>query len=277
MGSSLYKGRIIYITGGSSGIGLAAARGFSALGAHVIIFARGEERLGKAVKEIERSRMSKTQRVSSMSLDVADHHAVQEQMTRAVTGFGAPGVLINSAGIAYPDYFENIPQEKFRETVSTNLCGTWNTCSCLVPYMKPGGGHIVNISSIAGFLGVFGYTAYSASKFAVMGFSESLRSELRPYRIKVSVLCPPDTDTPQLREEDRTGPAETRAIAGNATVMSAEHVADAMIRGMGRGQFVIIPGVEGRFIHLAQRLFPGLVRRIMDAQVRKARKAASHE
>jgi len=264
-----WHGKNVYITGGSSGIGLAAAMRFSSLGAHVVIFARNEERLQVALAEIERSRITDNQQFTSISLDVSDSAGVSEKMVRAVKEFGTPHVLVNSAGISYPNYFEEISCEKFRETLSINLCGTWNTCACLVPFMKTTRGNIVNISSIAGFIGVFGYTAYSASKFAVMGFSESLRDEMKPHGITVSVLCPPDTDTPQLIKENRTKPLETMAVAGNAGLISPDAVAKAMIRGMEKGKFIIIPGRQGKFIHLANRLFPGIAHAIMDIQIKK--------
>ena len=124
-------------------------------------------------------------------------------------------------------------------------------------------------ASLAGLIGVFGYTDYSASKFALVGFSEALRSELKAYNITVSVLCPPDTDTPGLAIENRTKPEETRAIAAAAKVMSPDAVADALIRGMARRTFLIIPGVDGRLSVLAKRLFPGVVERIMDRTVRQ--------
>ncbi|MBW2596351.1 MAG: SDR family oxidoreductase [Deltaproteobacteria bacterium] len=265
-----FGGKNIYIVGGSSGIGLASARVFAKHGANVIIFARGEKRLESALEEIERSGISKVQRFLYMTVDVSEMEDVSVKMTTAVREFGVPHVLINSAGMAYPNYFEEIPREKFDEMLGINLYGTRNTISCLLPHMKRGkSGHIVNISSMAGFIGVFGYTAYSASKFAVIGFSESLRSELKPHNIKVSVLCPPDTDTPQLHEENRTKPPETKAIAGNAGIMSADDVAGALIKGMEKGKFMIIPGLEGKLIYLAKRLFPSLVNYVMDREVAK--------
>ncbi|HPQ45532.1 MAG TPA: SDR family oxidoreductase [Syntrophales bacterium] len=265
-----FNGKHVYITGGSSGIGLAAAKAFAMRGASVIIFARGTERLESALKDIQQSRISDTQSFTYMTVDVSKPDDVSVTMERAVGTFGKPDVLINSAGEAYPNYFEDISYERFDRMLATNLYGTRNTISALALHMKEAReGHIVNISSIVGFIGVFGYTAYSASKFGVIGFSEALRSELRPFNVHVSALCPPDTDTPQLHEENRTKPPETRAIAGNARIMSADAVADALIRGMERGRFMIIPGFEGKFIYLAKRLFPSLVNYIMDREVAK--------
>lgn len=132
------------------------------------------------------------------------------------------------------------------------------------------GGHIVNVSSKAGFLGVFGYTGYSAAKFAVLGFSQALRSEMKKYNITISVLCPPDTDTPMLEWEDKIKPKETRAVAGTAGVMSPDDVAKIMIDGMVKKKFIIVPGFNGKFVLYASRLAPSLVEWIMDRQIKKA-------
>jgi 3-dehydrosphinganine reductase len=273
-----FDGKNVYITGGSSGIGLAAARAFAKRGANVIIFARGEMRLDGALKELERSRVSGSQKFSSMAVDVSEIDNVSVIMERALREFGTPAVLLNSAGIAYPNYFEEISYEKFDEILTINLYGIRNVVSCLLPSMKEvREGYIVNISSMAGLIGIFGYTAYSASKFAVIGFSESLRGELKPHNIKVSVLCPPDTDTPQLHEENRTKPPETKAIAGNAGIMSPDSVAETLIRGMEKGKFMIIPGLEGKFIYLAKRYVPSLVNYVMDREVEKLARSREKE
>ena len=132
-----------------------------------------------------------------------------------------------------------------------------------------GGGYIVNTSSMAGLIGVFGYTDYCASKFALVGFSEALRSELKPHGITVSVLCPPDTDTPGFATENQTKPEETRAISATAKVVSPDAVADELLRGMARERFLIIPGFDSRLGVLAKRFVPGVVQRVMDRTVAK--------
>ncbi len=265
-----YGGKNVFVTGGSSGIGLAAARLFASRGANVMIFARRHDALREAMREIETARISDSQRFSSAAVDVSDYDEVLDVMAKAVDELGAPQVLVNSAGVAYPDYFWNISLIKFNEILQTNLYGTRNTIDCLLPSLKKQGGHIVNISSMAGLIGIFGYTAYSASKFAVVGFSECLRTELKPCGITVSVLCPPDTDTPQLQEEGRTKPAETKAIAGGAGIMNPDRVARALLKGMEKGTFIIIPGIEGKLIFLAKRLSPALVERFMDWKIEGA-------
>lgn len=265
-----FRDKRIYIVGGSSGIGLAAGRLLAREGAHVLVFARRKEVLDEAARQISAEARSGAQRIAGMPLDVKDRGQVIATMQGAVTSFGAPDVLINSAGTSRPGYFESIPYEHFEETMMVNVFGVWNTTSVLVPHMKGRGGHIVNVSSVAGFIGLFGFTAYSASKFAVIGFSEALRSELKPQGIQVSVLCPPDTDTPLLREADKTKPLETKAISGKAKRMQPEEVARSLIRGMRKNRFMIVPGFDSKWIYLAKRLFPSLVDLVVDRAVRRA-------
>jgi len=268
-----FQDQVAYIPGGSSGIGLAAARLLVSAGAHVLLFARNREKLESAAEVLESCRQNPRQRLSWMPLDVSRHDMVAEAMGRAVAGFGVPDLLINCAGRAYPRYFEDIPFEQLDETMRINFYGVWNTAAALAPRMKERGrGLIVNVSSVAGFLGVFGLTDYAASKFAVVGFSEALRSELKPHGVRVAVLCPPDTDTPGFAVENRTKPEETRALSATAKLLQPDAVARALLTGIRRGKFLIHANREGRLIELLKRLCPCLVMRIMDRDIRKVRK-----
>jgi 3-dehydrosphinganine reductase len=116
--------------------------------------------------------------------------------------------------------------------------------ACLASMRANRRGRIVLVSSGAGLIGLYGYSAYAPSKFAVRGFGEALRQELKPEGISVSVVFPPDTDTPQLREEMRVRPEITSRIAGGAKVKSAEDIAQAVWDGVKRGRFTIAPGFE---------------------------------
>jgi 3-dehydrosphinganine reductase len=267
-----YNGKIVYLTGGSSGIGLATAKMLAQKGAHVAIFARRQQVMEDAVKEISACRCMPEQKFYSAVLDVSRHEDVDKVLQKAVSDFGIPDVLINCAGRAKPGYFAEIPYAQFDETIKIDLYGAWSTCSFLVPLMKKRGGYIVNVSSICGFIGVFGYSDYSAAKFGVMGFSEALRSEVKPQGITVSVLCPPDTDTPGFAEENKTKPPETKEIEGTAGLMKPEQVASALLKGMGKGEFMIIPGAESKFTYVMKRLFPWLVDMVMDSQIRTVQK-----
>ncbi len=267
-----FTGKNVYITGGSSGIGLSTAKQLAALGANILIFARTRERLEAAAAEIRKHCRSEGQKVSFMEVDVGDSENVNSVMAGAVQEFGPPDLLINCAGRAYPHYFEKIGYEQFDRTMKTNLYGMWNTTAALVPEMKKKGGCIVNVSSLAGLIGVFGYTAYCASKFGVIGFSEALRSELKRYGIKVAVLCPPDTDTPGFAVENQTKPEETKEASKGAKLMSPDEVARQLIIGLKKDRFIIIPGFDGKITWLIKRLFPSLVEAVLDGQIRKVQK-----
>ncbi len=267
-----FNGKNIYITGGSSGIGLSAANKLAAKGANILILARRKDVLETATAEIETFKSSSTQKIQARQLDVSDNEQVTTVLKESVTAFGEPDILINSAGISMPAYFEDIDDDAFDRIIRINLHGTRNTVFALAPHMKKKGGIIVNVSSIAGFVGVFGFSAYSASKFGVIGFSEALRSEFKQHKINVSVLCPPDTDTPMLHEENKSKPVETAAISESAKIMSADAVTDALIKGMGQNKFMIIPGFDGKFTFLAKRFVPGVVEWMIDRTVRKCRK-----
>ena len=265
-----FNDKIVYIIGGSSGIGLSAANQICALGANVFIFARRIQQLKQAVKEISSYKISNNQLILFKQMDVSNFSQVHKVFNIAINEFGTPDILINCAGRAYPDYFENINYDAFDETMKINLFGTWNVVSAVVPHMKKKGGYIVNTSSIAGFIGLFGYTDYCASKFAVIGFSEALRSELKQYNINVSVLCPPDTETPGFQIENKTKPNETKAISASVKIMTPEVVARELIKGIQKNRVMIIPGMDGKFTFLIKRLFPSLVEFIMGRQIKKA-------
>ncbi len=270
-----FKNRTAYIIGGSSGMGLSTANLLAKKGANIIIFARGLERLKSASNEIAGNTISKEQKVAHFAIDVSDHKNVTSVMKKCVKEFGPPDLLFNSAGRARPHYFEDITHKMFDETMKMNVYGVFNPISVLVPYMKQKGGkdrYIVNVSSIAGFVGVFGYTDYAASKFAVTGFSEALRTELKPFGITVSVLCPPDTDTPGFAVENETKPEETKALSESAKLMSSDDVAKNLLKGIKKGKLMIIPGFDGKLTFLAKRLLPGVVEFIMDSTIKKVQK-----
>jgi 3-dehydrosphinganine reductase len=265
-----YRDKRAFITGGSSGIGLAMARQLVQQGAHVAIAARGVEQLEAARTELD-ALASPGQRVASFTLDVSDRDAVSRVSAAALDALGGIDLLVNNAGIAHPGYAWEIPDEVFERMVQVNYLGTvWVTRAFLPALRAQGHGDVVNVSSIAGLMGVFGYTAYGGSKFAVTGFTEALRQELKPAGIGVSLLCPPDTDTPQLAYEEGLKPAETKALAGSVKPMSAEAVARAMLQGVAAGRPVIVPGLDGWLTVTMARHLPWLARRIMDGMIRKA-------
>ena len=234
----------IVITGGSSGIGKATAKLYARDGANVTIIARRQEVLDQAKGEIDGLRNNGGATLA-LSADVADKPAIDAAMTRATGKFGVPDILMTSSGIAVPGYFEDIPTESFERHMAVNYFGTLYALQTALPAMRERGtGRVVLVSSGAGLIGIFGYTPYSPTKFALRGLAESLRGELRRDGVGVSIVYPPDTDTPQLFEENKTKPIETKAITGTAKTWTADGVAKSVYDGIGRGKFAITPGWE---------------------------------
>ena len=235
----------ILITGGSSGIGKATAKLLAAEGANVSIIARDRAKLESAKTEIEQYRLRSSQQVLTWSADVADRHQAEQAVSQAIEQLGAPDLLMTCAGIAHPGYFREIPIEIFERTMAVNYFGSLYCVRAALPAMEQRGkGQIVMISSGAGLIGIYGYTPYCPSKFALRGLAESLRGEVKQSGIGVSIVYPPDTDTPQLAEENKTKPPETKAITATASLWSADAVAQTILKGIKNRSFMITPGQE---------------------------------
>jgi 3-dehydrosphinganine reductase len=269
-----FHGRNVIVTGGSSGIGKATARMLVQRGANVSIIARRRALLEAALAEFEAERVVPAQVFQAHSADLSDWEQAQAGIA-AVTAEGhRPDILINAAGITHPGYFEELPIEVFRRIMDVDFFGTLYPTKLVAPMMMARhSGHIVNFSSGAGFLGVFGYSAYGAAKFAVRGFSDVLRSELKPYGVHIHVVFPADTDTPQLHEENKLKPPETREIVGKQLkLLQPEDVAREVIRGIERNKYIIIPGFELKLYFLLANGIIGFSYWYFDRLIAKSRK-----
>jgi 3-dehydrosphinganine reductase len=232
------------ITGGSSGIGRAIAALLARRGMHVSLLARDPARLEQTRSTIAQY-AHPDQHINTFSVDVADRSAIDQAIAVALEQSGPPALLITSAGMSHPGHFADLPAEVFERTMAVNYFGTLYAVQAVLPAMREQrSGQIVLISSGAGLIGIYGYTAYSASKFALRGLAEALRAELRPLNIAVSIVYPPDTDTPQLADENRLKPHATQQIASSGGLMQAEAVAQAVLRGVEQRAFTIAPGLE---------------------------------
>lgn len=274
MPKNYFQGKSALITGGSSGIGFALAKGLLERGALVTLLARNAARLEDAKTQLLKDNPKYS--ISTLSADVTDRVILGTALEQHCSKYGSPDVLINSAGVARPGYVEELPLEVYRWTMDIDYHGTVNTTKLLLPEMLArGSGHIINISSLAGVVGIFGYTAYSGAKFAVKGFSDVLRAELKPKGIKVSIVFPPDTKTPQLEWEEAYKPEETRVISGTSKAISPAEVAKKTLDGAAKGKYAIVPGVEAKLLYWMATRLGDWVYPIMDWMVRDAIKKKS--
>ncbi|MDY6847297.1 MAG: SDR family oxidoreductase [Chloroflexota bacterium] len=265
--------QLALITGGSSGIGLALAKALYQEGTSLCLLARDMTKLKKAQKGISTLAINEYQKVDIISCDATDYQDLFQKLAKWTALAGLPDLVINAAGVTYPGYFQDLGLDIFHRQMDVNYFGTLNVIKCLIDDMiQRGSGTIVNISSQAGFVGVFGYSAYSPSKYAVRGLTDVLRSEMKPLGIDFHIVFPPDTETPQLAFEKDLKPPETKAIAGAASVLSAEKVAESILAGVKKGQYVIIPGFEGKLIYRMIGLMGNLIYPLVDWIIRKAQK-----
>ena len=269
MNTNYYQGKTALITGGSSGIGLAMARRLLEYGASVTLLARDQQKLDDAKASL--LSINSGYIVNTISADVTEVESLRAILADFQEQHGTPDILINSAGVARPGYVEELPLEVYRWTMDIDYHGTVNMVKLLLPGMlERGSGHIINLSSMAGVVGIFGYTAYSGAKFAVKGFSDVLRSELKPRGIKVSVVFPPDTKTPQLDWEDQFKPEETRIISGTSKPISPDEVASWTLKQAAKGKYAIVPGGEAKLLYLLATRLGDWVYPIIDMMVKDA-------
>jgi len=270
------SGRLALVTGGSSGIGLALAKCLAREGSHVWLIARRSDRLAAALAEVKAARQNDEQLFGATRADVSDPaqaFAAAEQVAREV---GVPHLLVNSAGVVRPGYFHQLELDAFRWMMDINYFGAVYMIKAVLPgMMARGSGHIVNISSVSGFLGVFGYSAYSASKFAVSGFSDVLRAELKSHGIRVSIVFPPDVDTPQLAYDQQFRPAETWALVKSGPILSPEAVAAMILRGVSRRQYAIVPSALAKALYGLTRALGHVAYPVIDWMVARAQRQAS--
>ena len=252
-------GTLAIVSGGSSGIGLACALRLAAMGHCVALVARDEGRLAEAADAIRHRHPGA--RVVTRALDVRSADACAEAVGALVEPFGPPAWLINSAGVAEPGLFLEQPLAAHETQLATNYLGSLYLSHAAAPHMAAaGGGRLVFVSSGAGLFGIYGYSAYAPSKFAVRGLAEVLRVELAPLGIGVTIAYPPDTRTPQLEAERRTKPEAARRIAAAGGEWEADAVADRIISGALAGRFSVAPGLPTALVAIFHSLIGPLLR-----------------
>lgn len=254
----------VVITGGSSGLGLELARRLADEAASLALLARDAERLEIARQELLRRG---ARAVEVITADVRDSAALSAAFTTIAERLGGIDMLINSAGILREGYFESLSEETFRSVVEVNLVGPVNVTRAALPHLRAARGAIVNVASVGGLQGVFGYSAYNASKYGLVGFSEALRVELRPQGVRVHVVCPPEFDSPMIDVLDTVRTPENRAHTLTIPKHNVETIAQEALAGVRRGRFLIVTGRRARAAVLVGRLVPQLTRAVGDWRV----------
>ena len=267
-----FKDKIAIITGGSQGLGKATAKYFVELGGSVCIIARRTEILEEAANEINKVKLDDSQFIESIACDTTIMDKLKPLLTEFIEKYRIPDYLFNCIGYAFAEYVENLSLEDFKKNMEVNYYGQLVPILILLPFfMKEKKGYIANVSSMLGYMGLMGFATYIPSKYAVVGLSETLRNELKPYNVNMSILYPPSMDTPGFEKENKTKPEECRIMEERGGLETPEDVAEIFIHGILKNKFNILPG-EAKFIWRINRHFPKIIRNWSDKSYKKARK-----
>jgi short-subunit dehydrogenase len=253
------------VTGASSGIGEATARRLARDGMRMTLAARRQDELERVAREIEAG----GGQALVAPTDVRDRAAIHRMVQATLDRWGRVDVLINNAGLGYSARVVDLDPEQLRAQVSVNLVAVIECAQAVLPaMMQQKSGHIINVASIAGFIGLPGSSVYSATKSAVISFSDALRREVRTSGIQVMALCPGFVATnfsPRLKKIAEGRP-DAQRLPG---VMQAEYVAGriAEIIRRPRRQVIIPPG-WGVLVAVAQA-FPWLTDFVLSQYVKQ--------
>jgi short-subunit dehydrogenase len=257
------RDRVAVITGASSGIGRAAALAFAREGVRVVLGARRAGRLHEAVEAIQRA----GGQARALQTDVTRPEDVQRLVGEAVAAFGRLDILVNNAGIGYFGRLESMPVEEARHLFEVNVMGTIYGIQSAVPIMRSQrSGHIINVSSVVGKRATPGSGVYSATKFAQVALSESLRLEVADAGIQVSVICPVSTTTEFFTVATARSPMKHDP---SGPVYSAEQVAEIILRCARRPRAEVMVYPPARLMVVLNALWPGLVDRVLAAYWKK--------
>ncbi len=247
------------ITGASSGFGLVTAQAFHRLGSSVVMAARNLERLEQAAATLP---SNEGQKPLVLPCDVANRPEVDQLVAKAVAHFERIDILINNAGSGLIAPVEAIQIEDARALFETNFFGAVNCTQAILRHFKnQRGGHIVNMSSVAGLRGIPNSSMYCASKAALIAFSDALRLEVKPFGIFVTTLCPSRTsDTPFVANAKTYGPVELYKVPDSLTTPM---VVQALLRAIVRRQRTVILPLHARFMHALNKFSPRIVDHIL--------------
>jgi len=242
-----FQGQVVLVTGATSGIGLALARAFTAAGATVVGTGRDQARLAQLGQEID----------LALTLDLCDERAVSTAADTVLDRHGRVDVLIHNAGIGMFEAWPQTDVAAMQRVMDVNLYGAVRLTRALLPSMvEQGSGCLVSIASVAGERGYAKHTAYCASKHALIGWSRSLRKDLRGSGVDVVIVCPPAADTPFFAN---AGFFDYKEKHPGQSMMSAEAVASQTLQAVQRRSSQVILSPRAKALWLLDKLAPPLV------------------
>ena len=264
-----FDGKKVLITGGSKGIGRALALALARQGARVAIAARGQADIDETLQALKA--VAPHQVPVGVRMDVSQADQAAAAVLQALEALGGLDILVCNAGSAQTGYAHEQGPEVYRHMLEVNYLGHVHTVLPLLPHFRrQGHGQVVLVSSMLGFMGLYGYSAYAASKFAISGFAQSLRQELQRVGVQVKLCYPPTTETPGLVQENQSKPADVWMLESSSSfssTYSADAVAQAIVRGLTRDRFEILVGWDSYFIWFMMRHFPRLSRWLADREL----------
>jgi short-subunit dehydrogenase len=244
-------GKKILITGATGGFGQEFAKQLHGLGAHLILSGRDKSKLDSISGHLGSSNAG-GRIIGLINANLSDKKGCEELHNRCLEITPDIDILINNAGIiAYGD-FQEVPQDKWEQLMEINLLSTMRLTYMFLPAMlKKKQGHIVLMSSVAGFIGTKNSTVYAASKFGIRGFGLSLYEEVHHKGIHVTILYPFWADTPLLQSEDYGGKSTKKVI--KIVVDKADHVIKESIKGIRRNKLSVYPGPTAKVLHFLSK------------------------
>ncbi len=254
-----FNGKTVVITGASSGIGKALAYEFARLGARVVLGARQVDKLEIITSEI----VSKGGQAVCMATDVTKEQECKALIDLAVKQFGSVDILICNAGISMRAILDDVALDVLHRLMEVNFWGCVYCTKYALPYLQESRGTIVGVSSVAGLHGLPGRTGYSASKYAMTGFLETVRIENLKKGVRVMIACPGFTAS-NVRFSALTadGSAQGETPRKEEKMMTAEEVAHRIAKGVAHGKRLLLMEYEGRLTHLIKKFSPSLLDRL---------------
>ncbi|MCC9134886.1 SDR family oxidoreductase [Pontibacter silvestris] len=254
------KNKVILITGGTSGIGKALAFAFGKDGAKVAVSGRSLQNLEQTSQELAEAGIDHL----AIKVDVSLKDDCERMVQETVAKYGRLDVLINNAGISMRALFQDLDLEVIERLMNTNFWGTVYTTKFALPHIMAVKGSIVGVSSIAGYRGLPARTGYSASKFAMHGFLETLRTELLHSGVHVLLACPGFTAS-NIRNTAlaANGQQQGETPREEEKMMSAEEVADRILKATKQRKRDLVMTTQGKMAVWVNKLFPGLADRLV--------------